>query len=112
MSGNDHHEVDPNDFRPKSGTTEADLYDSIHLGVKARDFLNSDLAKVILNTAEKKVIEALNILGEIDPTDTKGIIEQQKIIAIFNHFTTSLSEIVAAGDSAYQLHLHNQNVEE
>ena len=95
------------DFLPPSGSFEHELLEQVHLGESAKKFLSSDLAKYILNSAEQMAVEAQNQLGKIDPTDVAGIVKLQKTIGIFDHFATSLSEIVAAGDSAYQLYLKN-----
>lgn len=81
------------------------IRESISLGVEAKNFLTSDLAKYIRNTAEVKTLDAQNKLSRVDPTNVRDIVKLQAVIARFDHYDACLEEIVAAGDSAYQLYL-------
>lgn len=81
------------------------IREAVALGVEAKNFLNSDLARYIRNAAEAKLLAAHDKLGKVDPTNVKEIVKLQKVIAQFEHYENCLEEIVAAGDSAYQLYL-------
>lgn len=88
------------------------LMESIALGEEASRFLSSKLAQYIINSAEKKVVDAQNTLAIVDPTNTNEIIRLQTIIRQFDHFQTSLEELVASGNSAYQLYLNDLEMEQ
>ena len=87
-----------------SDFTEQEIAEAISLGREAEDFLKSRLAENIMAAAQQKVDNALNELAHVDPHDSKKIIELQTVVKQFEHFATSLQDIVAAGDCAYQLY--------
>ncbi len=85
------------------------LMEAIALGVEAKNFVEGRLFRFICNAAEARVIDAQNQLGMVDPTDTKEIVRLQTVIKHFNHFANALQEMVAVGDSAYQLYLQTNS---
>ena len=87
------------------------MMEAIAIGVEAKEFLNSNLAKYISNSAELRVVKAKDQLAVVNPADTEKIEELQRIIKIYDHFEQSLRELVVAGDSAYQLYLQNLELE-
>ena len=80
------------------------------LGEEARLFLTSKLAQYIINAAEMRVDTAQKNLATVDPTSVKEIIKLQGIIKQFDHYQQCLEQLVASGDSAYQL--YKANIEE
>ena len=84
---------------------QQDLREAIALGEEAKNFLNSDLARYIRNAAELRVVSAQHQLSTIDPHNAANIIKLQGVIKQFDHFDGCIREIVAAGDSAYQMYL-------
>lgn len=106
------HAVDPEDYAPPEGSEERELFDIVHLGVEAKNFMESELAGYICRIAEEKTINAQNELSIVNPDDRKEIIRLQSVIAKFAHFTESLHDMVTAGDTAYQLYLHQNSNEE
>jgi len=90
-------------------TTDYDnqLMSTVALGEEAKQFLNTKLAQYIINAAEMRVVTAQHNLATVDPTDTKEIIKLQGVIKQFDHFQLCLEQLVASGDSAYQLYLAN-----
>jgi hypothetical protein len=91
---------------------DRNLREAVAIGVEAKNFLNSDLARYIRNAAEARLIAAQNKLGKVDPTNVKEIVKLQTVIAQFEHYESCLEEIVAAGDTAYQLYLIDNQPEE
>jgi len=87
------------------------IREDISFGVEAKKFLTSHLAQYITDSAEDKVLAAQNALATVDPTNVKEIVKQQAIIARYDHFFGCLQEIVAAGETAYQVYLedHHEN---
>jgi len=83
------------------------LMETVALGEEAKQFLNTKLAQYIINAAELKVVTAQQELTTVDPTSTKEIIRLQGIVKQFDHFQQCLEQLVASGDSAYQLYLGN-----
>jgi len=81
-----------------------EVFETIALGEEAKIFCRSKLFEYICNAAEKKVIDAQVALGTVDPDDKTEIVRLQTVIARFDHFTSSLNELVTAGDSAYRLY--------
>ncbi len=81
---------------------------AIALGVEAKNFLTSDLAKYITNVAEINAENAFTQLSKVDPTDVKQIMRLQNQIERFNHYEACLNELVAAGDAAYQMYIQTQ----
>lgn len=75
------------------------------LGEEAKKFLTSDLARYITDSAEARCYAATEKLKKVDPTDVKEIMKLQNIIDRFDHYDNSLLELVAAGESAYELYL-------
>ena len=83
----------------------------IALGVEAKKFLTSDLARYITNSAEAIACGATEKLKVVNPSDTAEIMKLQNIIKRFDHYEACLQELVAAGDSAYQMYLQSQESE-
>ena len=90
---------------------DQEKFEAVALGHEAKLFLTSDLAQYITDSAEIKVIDALDALSQVDPTDTKEIIRLQGIIQQFGHYDRCLKEIVATGDSVYQEYLQGHHEE-
>lgn len=88
------------------------MFEQIAMGVEAKRFMESKLATFVCESAEQKVIDAQNKLGVVNPSDTREIVRLQAVIARFAHFTECLQELVAAGDSAYQLYLQTYEKQE
>ena len=86
---------------------ECDAADAevIHLSEAAKNFLNSDLAGYIKDTAEITAQSFSEQLLDVDPTDFKKINELQIKVKLYRNYERTLGEIVAAGDTAYQLYL-------
>lgn len=78
--------------------------EAIALGEDAKMFLTSDLAQCITDIAEQRVTEAMNELATVDPDDVKAIVKLQNEIKVFKFFDSTLHDIVAAGDYAYQVY--------
>lgn len=92
-------------------TQEQDVRETIALGVEAKKFLTSDLARYITNSAEAILLGAAEKLKSVDPHNSQEIARLQNIIKRFDHYEACLEELVTAGDSAYQLYLESQNFE-
>jgi hypothetical protein len=84
---------------------EQEVREDISLGIEAKKFLTSDLVKHITYIAEGKVIAAQQGLANCDPHDAKTVANHQTTIARYDLFFGCLQEIVAAGDTAYQVYL-------
>ena len=94
--------------RRRDEESDRETREMVAFGVEAKNFLTSDLARYITDSAEEEVLAAKNALCVIDPEDVKGIRKQQNIIARYKSFDKWLSEIVAAGQTAYQVYLDQQ----
>ena len=92
-------------------TAETDqLIAEAELGEQARLFLDSELGKVMVGLADQEVLLAQELLGEVDPTNTKEITKLQNDIKVGRWFTKWLNELVAAGDQA--ISVFNQQKDE
>jgi len=91
---------------------EKKVRESMILGQQAKEFLNSDLARFINNTAEAIVVSAMDELTKVKPTDTQKIMELQNIVARFEHYEKYLEELIVSADMAYQFYLDNFNAED
>jgi DUF971 family protein len=83
----------------------AENFRVVALGEEARKFLTSDLAQFITDSAELRAHTAQQKLAVADPTNVAEIVRLQEEIKLYSHFNRCLSEIVAAGDTAYQMYL-------
>lgn len=81
----------------------AELIAAAELGEEARKFLESDVGKVLLGLAEQEAKLAQEDLGEIDPTDTKKIMELQNRIRCSKWFQQWLIELVSDGNQAMSI---------
>lgn len=94
----------PGIFKPRPPQPpDRELQQAIELGHEARLFVSGALFKHICEEAESKVIAAQNALCKVNPTDVEKIIELQAVVARFDHFVSSLSDMIIAGDSALNL---------
>ena len=80
-------------------------------GVEAQKFLNSKVAEFITDIAEAKVQAAMDKLTNVNPNDTEQIIELQGVIKQFRHYERCLGELVAAGQTAYELYIEQHSTE-
>ena len=81
-----------------SGINE--LIAAAELGEKARDFLESELGKILIGLADQEIRVAEEALGEVDPDDPKKIRELQNNIKVGKWFTKWLLDLVQDGDQA------------
>lgn len=95
------------DLLQRGLNNEADAYqrEAIALSVELKNFLESDIAKFIIEGAEDKVQDSLDKLGKVDPDDRKEIVRLQTIVRQYEHFGGSLQDILTAGELAYREYL-------
>jgi flagellar biosynthesis chaperone FliJ len=77
-----------------------ELIATAEIGEKAKEFLESDLGKVMLGLAQQETQIAMELLGEIDPTNEKKIRDLQNQIKVGKWFTQWLTELVTDGEQA------------
>lgn len=88
------------------------IRDAIHFSEQANEFLNSDLASYIKNSAEGLALDAQDKLLDVDPTNIKEIVRLQSLVKGYRFYERCLNEIVAEGDSSYQLYLTRHQMDE
>jgi hypothetical protein len=108
MSQNEEHEGQER----QDEETNRLIGEAVHLSEKANEFLNSDLASYIKNNAESLALDAQDKLLVVDPTNIKEIVRLQSAIKGYRFYEQCLYEVVAAGDSAYQMYLEQRRMDE
>ena len=85
--------------------TVRELMESAAIGEAAKLFLNSDLGRHVSQRSADEVEEAIALLVEIEPWDSKGIAALQARINAARQSIIYLTEAIAEGDNAMrQLH--------
>ena len=70
------------------------------IGKQGREFLASELGKVMVGLADNEVQLAQEALGEVDPENTAKIRELQNQIKVGKWFTRWLFELIDEGEQA------------
>src|SRR5262245_41011429 len=89
----------------------AELQAEALLGDDARRFLESELGQAVLGLADKEKGAALVALCDVDPTDSKKIMEYQNIIARANSFAGWIADLIEQGREA-ETHLIEENTDD
>ena len=79
---------------------EDELNAEAEIGEKAREFLESELGKMLLGMAEQDVLLAQEALETVDPTETEKIRDLQNQAKGGRNFQSWLAELITRGDNA------------
>jgi hypothetical protein len=75
---------------------------SVYLGIQARNFLNSNIGKYLLNKIDKQVESALHNLRNVDPYNPQDIQKYQNDIRVAESSKAFLREAINEGFNAQQ----------
>lgn len=73
----------------------------IALAIEAKEFKSSGFGSYLLDRAAKKAGDAARALCDVDPADTKRIIQLQMEAKILKMLDDFISEAVSIGDAEY-----------
>lgn len=85
-----------------------ELIAAAEIGEKAREFLESDLGKVLIGLADQEVQLAQELLGDVDPTDDKKIRDLQNQVKVGKWFSQWLTDLVTDGEQAINVFKQQQ----
>lgn len=96
--------VEPGDYSNVQFDNEEDmtLFAQAALGLKAKDFENSEFGRYVVGAAEQEIQEHAMALLDVDPDDIKTIRNHQLKAGAARLLLSLVSEAITGGDSAYQ----------
>lgn len=87
------------------------LFAEVALGIRTKEFLNTDTGRLITGRAEIELLEARAALEQVDPEDAKAVREIQTKAAVARKMITWLNEVIENGNQAEAI-LTEQDVNE
>lgn len=101
--------IDPDLFDIKKlNAEEQALFKDFAMGEQAREFLDSDLGRLIRGFAIQEMKEADIELREVDPTNAALICQLQIKAARASQFLRFIQEAIQSGDQASEALIQNQ----
>jgi hypothetical protein len=94
-------ELDPVKDRAERDQLEDELLQTASIGEAARSFLGSELGARMMEKARKVVQDAALDLVQVNPADTKAIMDLQITARSASLFLILINEITSEGDQAY-----------
>lgn len=77
-----------------------ELIAEAEIGEDARQFVESDLGKILLGMAQQEVARAQEELETVDPSDTKKVVALQNQAKNGRNFEAWLAELISKGEQA------------
>ena len=92
-------------------TNVDELIAEAEIGDEAKHFLESDLGKCLIGMAQQDALTAQEQLVEVDPLDSKAIIELQNKAKLAQMFEDYIKELFARGENALQVFIQQKGTE-
>ena len=82
------------------GSAIRDLFQTVELGLDAKQFLESKLGRYVAQRAMDEMYAATQVLAEIDPFDHKAIVQLQQANKVASAALSWLAQAIEAGTQA------------